>query len=145
MNMPYKSEAQRRYFNSEKGKKEIGEEEVEHWNEVSKGKKLPEKTLDKAIRLCDSIVIKNVNGHYEAYKNGMFYGSGDTKSELLKDLESENVEKKFAISFVVVRKSDDRGEFHTTTVFAKNKNEALDKAKRKYMDIAKEFRDIKVE
>ena len=52
--MPYKSEAQRRYFNSLAGKKKIGEEEVEHWNEVSKGKKLPEKAVDKAIRLCDT-------------------------------------------------------------------------------------------
>lgn len=41
--MPYKSEAQRRFFNSEEGKKKIGAKEVEHWNEVSKGKKLPEK------------------------------------------------------------------------------------------------------
>lgn len=51
--MPYKSEAQRRYFNSPAGKEKIGEEEVEHWNEVSKGKKLPEKAIDKAIRACD--------------------------------------------------------------------------------------------
>lgn len=59
--MPYKSEAQRRYFNSKAGKAKIGAEEVEHWNEVSKGKELPEKvednmnfkkTMDKAIRLC---------------------------------------------------------------------------------------------
>lgn len=68
--MPYKSEAQRRYFNSPAGKAKIGKEEVEHWNEVSKGKELPEKAddmelndkrrthamkaIDKAIRVCDS-------------------------------------------------------------------------------------------
>lgn len=60
--MPYKSEAQRKYFNSPEGKKKIGPEEVEHWNEVSKGMKLPKKVeedkemnvLDKAIRSCDS-------------------------------------------------------------------------------------------
>lgn len=67
--MPYKSEAQRRYFNSPAGKAKIGKEEVEHWNEVSKGKELPEKeakielnnkrrthgmkAIDKAIRICD--------------------------------------------------------------------------------------------
>ena len=47
--MPYKSEAQRRFFNSKAGKKKIGEKEVEYWNEVSKGKKLPEKIGDKKI------------------------------------------------------------------------------------------------
>lgn len=55
--MPYKSEAQRRFFNSPAGKEKIGAEEVEHWNEVSKGKELPEKvkdTLEKAIKACDT-------------------------------------------------------------------------------------------
>lgn len=48
--MPYKSEAQRRFFNSKAGKKKIGKEEVEHWNEVSKGMNLPEKVgKDKNI------------------------------------------------------------------------------------------------
>lgn len=51
--MPYKSEAQRRFFNSKAGKEKIGEEEVEHWNEVSKGMNLPEKAIDRAIRNCD--------------------------------------------------------------------------------------------
>lgn len=51
--MPYKSEAQRRFFNSPEGKKKLGEEEVEHWNEVSKGMKLPEKAIDRAIRILD--------------------------------------------------------------------------------------------
>ena len=41
--MPYKSEAQRRFFNSEAGKKKIGAKEVEHWNKESKGLDLPEK------------------------------------------------------------------------------------------------------
>lgn len=61
--MPYKSEAQRRFFNSPSGKKKIGKEEVEKWNEESKGQKnLPEKvsdTLNKAIQTCDSPYIKN--------------------------------------------------------------------------------------
>lgn len=54
--MPYKSEAQRRFFNSPAGKEKIGKEEVEHWNEASKGKELPEKVkdvLNKAIKVCD--------------------------------------------------------------------------------------------
>lgn len=60
--MPYKSEAQRRFFNSPAGKKKLGKEEVEKWNEENKGQKnLPEKvndTLNKAIQTCDSPYIK---------------------------------------------------------------------------------------
>lgn len=41
--MPYKSDAQRRYFNANRKKLEAQGVDVDHWNEVSKGKKLPEK------------------------------------------------------------------------------------------------------
>lgn len=58
--MPYKSEAQRKYFNSPAGKAKIGKEEVEHWNEVSKGKELPEKAVDKALAICDGQVKQTV-------------------------------------------------------------------------------------
>lgn len=59
------------------------------------------KSIDKAIYICDSIVIKNVRGHWEAYKDGKFYGSGDTKGELLKDLENDrNLEKEWQIVFL---------------------------------------------
>ena len=51
--MPYKSEAQRRFFNSPAGKAKLGEEEVEHWNEASEGMDLPEKAIDRAINACD--------------------------------------------------------------------------------------------
>lgn len=37
--MPYKSEAQRKYFQANVDK--IGASVVKHWNEESKGKKLP--------------------------------------------------------------------------------------------------------
>ena len=61
--MPYKSEVQRKFFNSPAGKEKLGEEEVEKWNEESKGQKnLPEKVNDvliKAIQTCDSPYIKN--------------------------------------------------------------------------------------
>lgn len=67
--MPYKSEAQRRFFNSPAGKEKLGEEEVEHWNEVSKGMKLPEKAIDRAIRILDEgrsgvhrITYKDIDG-----------------------------------------------------------------------------------
>lgn len=41
--MPYKSEAQRRFFHTKEGMKEVGEEKVKEFDEASKGKKLPEK------------------------------------------------------------------------------------------------------
>ena len=44
--MPYKSNAQRRFFNSETGRRGIGEKEVNKWNKESKGLKLPEKIGD---------------------------------------------------------------------------------------------------
>ena len=59
--MPYKSEAQRKFFNSPTGKEKLGEEEVEKWNKESKGQKnLPEKvsskdTWNRAIKMCDQI------------------------------------------------------------------------------------------
>ena len=56
--MPYKSEAQRKFFNSPAGEKKLGKEEVEKWNEESKGQNnLTEKVKDalgKAISACDS-------------------------------------------------------------------------------------------
>ena len=46
--MPYKSEAQRKFFNSPAGQRKIGKAEVEEWNKESKGQKnLPEKVEDK--------------------------------------------------------------------------------------------------
>lgn len=58
--MPYKSEAQRKYFNSPAGKAKIGSEEVEHWNEVSKGLKLPNK-LEDAISACDKEITQQLS------------------------------------------------------------------------------------
>ena len=69
--MPYKSEAQRKFFNSPAGKEKIGKEEVEHWNEVSKGMKLPEKAVDRAIKTCDEDKWITVNGsHVKVDENG---------------------------------------------------------------------------
>lgn len=39
--MPYKSEAQRKYFNANKNK--IGVKTVEHWNKETGNKKLPQR------------------------------------------------------------------------------------------------------
>ena len=41
--MPYKSEAQRRYFNANRKKLEAQGVDVDEWNEASKGKKLPKR------------------------------------------------------------------------------------------------------
>lgn len=48
--MPYASEAQRRFFNSPTGKKKIGKEVVEEFNEESKGKEIPERVTDEGLR-----------------------------------------------------------------------------------------------
>lgn len=46
--MPYKSEAQRRYFNANREKLEAQGVDVDHWNDVSRGKKLPERKTEKS-------------------------------------------------------------------------------------------------
>ena len=45
--MPWKSDAQRRWGNSPAGKRALGKEGVKHWNEETKGRKLPEKAPKK--------------------------------------------------------------------------------------------------
>jgi hypothetical protein len=44
--MPYKSDAQRRYFNANRAKLEAEGVDVDEWNESSKGKKLPERAKE---------------------------------------------------------------------------------------------------
>jgi hypothetical protein len=46
--MPYKSQAQRAYFNANKAKMESQGVSVKEWNEASKGKKLPKKVKRKS-------------------------------------------------------------------------------------------------
>jgi len=41
--MPYKSQAQERYFNANRGKLEAQGVNVDEWNSASKGKKLPKR------------------------------------------------------------------------------------------------------
>ena len=43
--MPYKSEAQKKYFNA--NKKKLGAKMVEEWNSATKGKKLPKRAKKK--------------------------------------------------------------------------------------------------
>ena len=51
--MPYKSEAQRKYFNANREKLEAEGVDVDEWNDSSKGKKLPEKAEKKAYGVSD--------------------------------------------------------------------------------------------
>lgn len=96
--MPYKSEAQRKFFNSPAGKEKLGEEEVEKWNEESKGQKnLPEKvsskdTWNEAIRNCDaaSITYNEIKSVYNLVSDAMMYRSDEKKVfELLRKAQSE--------------------------------------------------------
>lgn len=46
--MPYVSEAQRRFFNANRGELEAQGVDVDEWNKATKGKKLPKRTSTKA-------------------------------------------------------------------------------------------------
>ena len=48
--MPYKSKAQEAYFNIHRKQLESQGVDVNEWNQASKGKKLPEHTVGKAIK-----------------------------------------------------------------------------------------------
>lgn len=50
--MPYKSEAQRRYFNANRDKLEAEGVDVDEWNQSSKGKKMPEKAAIEKLARC---------------------------------------------------------------------------------------------
>lgn len=43
VHLPYKSQAQERYFNANRGKLESEGVDVAEWNKASKGKKLPKR------------------------------------------------------------------------------------------------------
>ena len=83
--MPYKSEAQRRYFNSPAGKAKIGKEEVGHWNEVSKGKELPEKAVDKALAICDGEVKQTVKIKQDKDSKSKLFYVETVSGDILKD------------------------------------------------------------
>lgn len=105
--MPYKSEAQRRFFNSPAGKKKIGKEEVEEWNEKSKGKKnLPESVKDKLQYAIDQMdpnftysynsllveIRKRLEEEYDAINNYMKmlpYTSEEWVKKIIEDIANE--------------------------------------------------------
>ena len=53
--MPYKSQAQERYFNANRGKLERQGVNVDEWNRASKGKHLPKKVSKKHRGITDII------------------------------------------------------------------------------------------
>lgn len=105
--MPYKSEAQRRFFNSPVGKKKIGKEEVEEWNEKSKGKKnLPESVKDKLQYAIDQMdpnftysynsllieIRKRLEEEYDAINNYMKmlpHTSEEWVKKIIEDIANE--------------------------------------------------------
>lgn len=72
--MPYKSEAQRRFFNSKKGKEVVGEKNVKEFNRESKGMKLPEKVGEDKD---------------EEIKNKRIYTKGSADSKPMNEREIE--------------------------------------------------------
>lgn len=105
--MPYKSEARRRFFNSPAGKKKIGKEEVEEWNEKSKGKKnLPESVNDKLQYAIDQMdpnftysynsllieIRKRLEEEYDAINNYMKmlpHTSEEWVKKIIEDIANE--------------------------------------------------------
>jgi len=56
--MPYKSDKQRRFFNSPTGIAKLGQEKVDEFNKASKGMKLPESkepSLPKPTRITSAL------------------------------------------------------------------------------------------
>lgn len=49
---PYKSQAQRAKFHAMEDRGEISHETVKHWDEASKGKKLPKRVHKAGARKC---------------------------------------------------------------------------------------------
>ena len=73
--MPYKSEAQRKYFNANREKLEAEGVDVDEWNESSKGKKLPEKVKDSEkqafVRQLVAYLLKKKNKEPNSTKPGV--------------------------------------------------------------------------
>lgn len=122
--MPYKSEAQRRFFNSPAGKAKIGAKEVEHWNKTSKGKELPEKAIDKAIRCCDEeLKVKPYRDHY-----ALFLGNEKLEEGTYREMEEDKKDYYFVVNYLPTGLVENEGR-KKIEVIAANKKEALKKAK----------------
>jgi hypothetical protein len=62
--MPYKSQAQERFFNANRKKLEAQGVNVDEWNQASKGKKLPKKA--KQTKAHGLTATKRGNQHFES-------------------------------------------------------------------------------
>lgn len=60
--MPYKSDAQRRYFHAAEERGEISHKTVKEFDKASKGKKLPERKKKK--KMCEGGMVKMRHGQY---------------------------------------------------------------------------------
>jgi hypothetical protein len=58
--MPFKSDAQRRYFNANRGKLEAQGVDVDEWNAASKGKRLPEHRRKAAREMAEAMHKKGM-------------------------------------------------------------------------------------
>lgn len=121
--MPYKSEAQRRFFNSPAGKKKIGKEEVEEWNEKSKGKKnLPESVKDKLQYAIDQMdpnftysynsllieIRKRLEEEYDAINNYMKmlpHTSEEWVKKIIEDIANEEKAHVGELEYILYRLS----------------------------------------
>lgn len=64
--MPYKSEAQRKFFNANRDKLEAEGVDVDEWNKSTKGKKLPKKVKKKAMEeFGRKLAALNLRGRLE--------------------------------------------------------------------------------
>jgi hypothetical protein len=108
--MPYKSEAQRKYFNANRAKLEAEGVDVDEWNQLSKGKKLTKKVKDKeANELNQNITLNQL----KSVKSDSDVGDYSSKNYKLQQLVS-----KYPDQFIV--DSDDGkypGITHTPTGF----------------------------
>lgn len=114
--MPYKSEAQRRFFNSEKGKEVVGKKNVEKFNKESKGLKLPEKVKEK-----DETLGEYIKSSFDECKDkdemlkrriATMGKANDTNMKILKALDSiEKVERTFDSKYDVEHPAYHLGTF----------------------------------
>lgn len=123
--MPYKSEAQRRFFNSPAGKKKIGKEEVEEWNEKSKGKKnLPESVKDKLQYAIDQMdpnftysynsllieIRKRLEEEYDAINNYMKmlpHTSEEWVKKIIEDIANEEKAHVGELEYILYKSSSE--------------------------------------
>jgi hypothetical protein len=78
--MPYKSEAQRRYFNANREKLEAEGVDVDEWNDSSKGKKLPKK---KASDVLEKAAVNPQQQARQKLRAGRYPGLYDSVGQLM--------------------------------------------------------------